>query len=197
MRPTLIALVATLFLACALPAQIHTNISGVVLSSGDPVPGVTVTVENLQTGLKRSAITGGDGGFVVSEIPTGRYRVTAALEGFASRAVEGDIRPGQSNFFEIDFQPITRPATGSIYGRVTDRSTGAPLADVEVTIHDVTNNLSGVVTTDGDGNYEKTGLTPGPYEVTAAKSGYTSQEKRTIVRVGVRAKVNFNLRRSQ
>ena len=61
-------------------------IEGVVSDAQQAVlPGVTVTVQNVSTGLSRGATTDAGGRFVITAMPTeGRYRVQVELAGFAT-----------------------------------------------------------------------------------------------------------------
>ncbi len=61
------------------------TVSGIVKDdTGAVLPGVAVTVKNLDTGLTRSAITGDDGSYTISGLPPGRYEARASLQGFAT-----------------------------------------------------------------------------------------------------------------
>jgi hypothetical protein len=51
--------------------------------SGAVVPGVAITVSNVETGLVRHASSGPDGYFVVSLLPPGHYDVTGTRDGFS------------------------------------------------------------------------------------------------------------------
>src|SRR6266508_2984876 len=51
-------------------------------SSGGVLPGVTVTVTNLDTGLERSMVTNEKGLYRAPLLPLGNYRVVAELQGF-------------------------------------------------------------------------------------------------------------------
>lgn len=65
------------------------RISGVVEDSeGAPLPGVTVEVTNTETGLVQVAVTDERGFFRVLNLPTGTYRVSASLDGFATATAE-------------------------------------------------------------------------------------------------------------
>ncbi|MGB2714551.1 MAG: carboxypeptidase-like regulatory domain-containing protein [Vicinamibacterales bacterium] len=65
-------------------AQTNTGqISGTVRDSqGGVLPGVTVTVKNLNTGITRTEVTSPAGTYVVTNLPIGTYSVVAELEGF-------------------------------------------------------------------------------------------------------------------
>jgi hypothetical protein len=75
-------------LACLLagPAGAQTTtgqISGTVRDSqGGVLPGVTVTVTNVGTGIARTEVTGPTGTYTVTNLPVGNYTVSVELEGF-------------------------------------------------------------------------------------------------------------------
>src|SRR5947209_4025565 len=52
--------------------------------SGAALPGVTVTIRNVETGLERVFVTGRDGSFSAPFLPIGRYNVAAELSGFGT-----------------------------------------------------------------------------------------------------------------
>ena len=88
--------VATFVVSCLLAStvfaqsQITTGvIDGTVIDASNAVlPGVTVEVRNVDTGLVRTFTTGSDGRFLALQLPTGRYTVTITLAGFATLVQE-------------------------------------------------------------------------------------------------------------
>src|SRR5271168_881570 len=58
-------------------------------SSGAAVPGATVTIKNLDTGLTRTVSTSDDGSYSAPELPIGNYSVTVEKAGFKSGVVTG------------------------------------------------------------------------------------------------------------
>jgi outer membrane receptor protein involved in Fe transport len=58
-------------------------------SSGAAVPGATVTIKNLDTGLTRTVSTSDDGFYSAPELPIGNYSVTVEKAGFKSGVVTG------------------------------------------------------------------------------------------------------------
>jgi outer membrane receptor protein involved in Fe transport len=66
-------------------------LEGVVLDGQQAVlPGATVTVQNVATGLSRMVTTDESGRFVIGALPPeGRYRIQVSLAGFASEVREG------------------------------------------------------------------------------------------------------------
>ena len=64
-------------------AQTTGSIAGMVQdANGGLLPGVTITVRNVQTELVRTDLTGPEGRFVVAALPPGEYQVRAELSGF-------------------------------------------------------------------------------------------------------------------
>ena len=83
--------------AVSASAQQAGALTGVVRDSTSGIlPGVTVTVLNLDTGASRQAITGGDGRYTVAALAPGRYKARAALDGFSPVEVEMTLRVGQT-----------------------------------------------------------------------------------------------------
>jgi len=88
-----------------------------------------------------------------------------------------------------DPTPTPMPS-GRITGTVIDRSTGAPVPGVEVSVGGV------IVRTDANGNYERTGLRPGTYMVKlwlSPDEGTPLQEPQMVVLVGQTANVIVHL----
>src|SRR5947207_2483789 len=66
------------------------RISGTVKdSAGAAIPGASVTVNNLANNLVRTAMTGGDGFFTVTNLPVGNYSLEAEKGGFKKAAYSG------------------------------------------------------------------------------------------------------------
>lgn len=67
-------------------AQLGTGAIGGVIedASGGVLPGASVTVENMGTGLQRAVFAGDRGQFTVPVLPPGEYRVRAQLSGFGT-----------------------------------------------------------------------------------------------------------------
>ena len=63
--------------AAPLFAQSTATIVGVVRDSGGVLPGATVTVRNVDTGLTRSLPTGEDGAYRFPALPVGPYEIRA------------------------------------------------------------------------------------------------------------------------
>ena len=82
-------LVAALGLAAPVAAQTGGVIQGIVADAQDAVlPGVTLTVRNIDTGVVRTTVSEGNGEYRFNGIPPGAYELRAELQGFATVAVD-------------------------------------------------------------------------------------------------------------
>jgi hypothetical protein len=99
----ILALLATS--ARALAAQTVTGtIQGTITdTSGAVLPGVTVTIRNMDTGAERTVVTNESGIYTAPLVQIGRYTVTAALSGFGTVAREG-IRVTLNTTSVVDFK---------------------------------------------------------------------------------------------
>ena len=71
-------------MALAQQQSINGSIRGTITDpSNAPVPGVTVTVKNLDNGFARQATTSADGVYLAPNLPIGTYSVSTAASGFA------------------------------------------------------------------------------------------------------------------
>jgi len=57
--------------------------------SGGTVPGATVTIKNVDTGLTRTVTTSDDGNYSAPELPIGNYSVTVEKQGFKTGLISG------------------------------------------------------------------------------------------------------------
>jgi hypothetical protein len=112
-----------------------TLVGHVTDKDGGPLPGVTVTAKNAETGLSRSTVTGSDGAFRLPSLPVGSYDVNAELSGFAPVTVQAvrlnvatersiEITMGQASLQEeitvVDEAPLvqTSPTIGTVVSQV-------------------------------------------------------------------------------
>jgi Carboxypeptidase regulatory-like domain len=98
-------LVASVWIACPVAAQIGAGaLAGdVVDQAGAAVPGATVTVTAVGTGLSRTVVTSQNGGYVFPGLAPGSYRVRVELSGFRPLTREG-IRLATGETVRLDVQ---------------------------------------------------------------------------------------------
>ena len=83
-------LVCLFFLPAMALAQVTASVVGTVQdTSGAMVPGVAVTVKNLETGATRAVTTDDRGSYRALSLPVGRYEVTAEKAGFKRQVRTG------------------------------------------------------------------------------------------------------------
>jgi hypothetical protein len=111
-----VRILAVLAIACAallLPGAAFAqsaatgSLEGVVTDpSGGILPGVTVTVRNIETNLSRESVTDAGGRYRATALQPGRYEVSAELPGFASKPVTGiPVLVGQTHSVDIQMRP--------------------------------------------------------------------------------------------
>jgi hypothetical protein len=85
-RPLVHAAIFVALFAGSTDAQsVNGSIQGTVVDQSSAVlPGVTVTVTNISTGVRRSIVTDGTGTFRAELLPVGTYDVAAELQGFTA-----------------------------------------------------------------------------------------------------------------
>ena len=103
----LAALVVAIQLGQAVPAfaqAASASISGTITDAqGGVLPGVTLTVQNAESGVLRTSVTEADGKYRVPGLNPGRYNLTVELPGFQTVAVK-DIVLVVSQEYARDFQ---------------------------------------------------------------------------------------------
>ncbi|MCX7974270.1 MAG: tetratricopeptide repeat protein [Candidatus Aminicenantes bacterium] len=92
------------------------------------------------------------------------------------------------------FLPLLAQET-IIKGQVTDKE-NKPLADVQITFHDLTRGIKFSVKTKKDGTYFKIGLPPSTYKVTVKAEGYFPFETNLSIEFGREQIANFILEKS-
>ena len=91
LRRLSLVVLALLLAGGVASAQLSTaQINGRVTdSTGAVLPGATVTMTQTATGLVRSVVTDGTGSYLISNLPTGPYRLEVSLQGFRTYAQTG------------------------------------------------------------------------------------------------------------
>src|SRR6202051_4741004 len=98
----------TLFAGASTFAQTSrgTILGSVTDTSGAAVPGATVTIKNVDTGLVRTAITSDDGSYAAPELPIGNYSVSVEKAGFKLGVVTGvKVEVSTERRVDVTLQP--------------------------------------------------------------------------------------------
>src|SRR5687767_11865882 len=106
-------------------AQATAELAGRVTDeSGAVLPGVTVTATQTDTRVERSTVTDGAGAWIMSNLPTGPYRLEVSLQGFRTYVQTGLV-------LQVGATPTINAALelGSLEETVTVEA-AAPLVDV-------------------------------------------------------------------
>jgi hypothetical protein len=124
-------LIAPLVLLSWLPAapvlaqfDTATIVGTVKDDSGGVVPGATVTLTNLETGIVVTRVTDENGNYEFQTVRIGRYKVTAELEGF-SIALADNVQATVGARQRVDFtmKPGTLSETVEVVGAATQLET--------------------------------------------------------------------------
>ncbi|HTA67302.1 MAG TPA: TonB-dependent receptor [Bryobacteraceae bacterium] len=99
----------------ALRAQQYTHISGVIVdASFSSVPDATVSVVNEDTGFHHAALSKSDGGYLISSLEPGVYKITVRKIGFRTMIRFG-IRVNETQPARVDFKLVV----GSLQETIT------------------------------------------------------------------------------
>ena len=147
---------------------IITTISGKVLdaATGKPIPSAVVSTEP----PTEQVATDTEGRFFIDVgVEVGKnYRVTASKGGYVSNSATIQVIEGENRTSDIQLYQVKV----GISGRVTDASTGEPIAGATIT----TDPISESKETDSDGRYVLDNLIKDTeYRVTATKEGYRTK----------------------
>ncbi len=132
--------VAALSCAFLAPLAAQSNlatVTGTVTDAADAViPGVTVAIRNLETGVARTVQTSQEGSYVITNLPPGTYELTAQAGGFRTHKIDeivlevgqvlrGDIR--------LEVGSVTESVT--VTGTVVTLNTDSGAIKGDVIIH--------------------------------------------------------------
>ncbi|PYX77284.1 MAG: TonB-dependent receptor, partial [Acidobacteria bacterium] len=94
-------------MALSLPslAQIQNGqFTGVVMDpSGAVIPGATLTIKNLETGLTLTTISNDSGLYTAQEVPIGSYKITVEVRGFKT-VIKTELILNAGTIQRVDFE---------------------------------------------------------------------------------------------
>jgi hypothetical protein len=158
------------------------QVSGAVSdAAGNPLGGVTVTVNGASGTASSQTLTGGAvGTYLISGLTTpGDYTVTFSLSGYISQTLAAQLSSNGS----VNGLDVTLPLdVGTITGSVVSGSGATPLSGVQVSITDGTHVVTTQTASSPPGGFKVSGIAPGSYALTFSLTGYESQT--ALVRLG-------------
>ena len=85
MRWTSLAAILSLALSCASTSGPTGSVRGIAVDNrGNPLPGITVSLETLEGKLVQTVLTGADGSYSIQDVPAGKYVLTTTFAGFTA-----------------------------------------------------------------------------------------------------------------
>jgi EmrB/QacA subfamily drug resistance transporter len=155
------------------------RLSGTVRApgTGQPLPGVTVTLADSRGDVVAATSTSETGRYAIDDLVAGHYTVALSAP---------SLQPAALSVLVADAEETTLDAELSAGAKVagTARTTaGGAVPDARVTLLDPDGNVAGVATTGPDGTYSFEDLAAGDYTVIA--TGYPPAASRIQVMAGV------------
>jgi hypothetical protein len=177
----------------------------------DPIEGAKIVVESLdkkqEPGFRMAVRMGGgadgfysgrDGRFRVPFVAAGKYRVTAAKDGYGQEAIEpvqlmeaGDVASNA----DLQLSPGC-----TLAGRVVDALGETPLEGAFVQGRDADGRplvLGSSVVADSDGRFRLAGLRPGTVSLSVFRPGYARWEGAATVRVDGEAAITIPMKKEE
>jgi len=168
----------------ATPPQASGTVTGTVTdsSTGNLILGASVSADSGQDGT-----TDVNGGYTLSNVPTGTRTITASATGFVTQQDTATVTAEGTSTVDIALDPEpVGGGTGTIKGTVTDASTGAKIGGVLMTA-----DTGESATTNRGGKYTIRNVPEGERTVTASKDGYDPQDQPVTVAAGQTTTINF------
>ncbi|MCX6841242.1 MAG: carboxypeptidase regulatory-like domain-containing protein [candidate division WOR-3 bacterium] len=141
-----------------------------------------------------TAVTSGDGMYLIGDLSPGNYTVQTAPLGFIAASRTGvSVAAGQETS-DISFS-LSR--SGSISGTVTENDGVTAIRKAEILVFEPNGGV-GFAACDTDGTYRVSGLAQGKYEVTVTATGHLRASKTgvTVTSGMERDDIDFSLSRS-
>ncbi|MGF1465888.1 MAG: collagen binding domain-containing protein [Sandaracinaceae bacterium] len=158
-------------------------------ADGAPVEAAVVTVRDMTDAVVRRRTADDDGVAPLGDLPPGRYRVSAAAEGFADVELAVDLAAGERDRVTLTLAPSV--ARGALRGLVRDFR-GRAIRGAEVRV----DGNAARAETDRDGVFEVE-LAPGEHVIEIEARGYRPQRREVSVEENGVTVLNVDLRRAR
>ncbi|WP_033309187.1 MFS transporter [Streptomyces iakyrus] len=134
----------------------------VVTADGTPVRDATVTLTNVHGEVVATTRSGGEGGYVITELVAGEYTLAAGAPAFRPAALPVTVQAARETRRDIEL------AGGAVLRGTVRAGGGRPVEDARVTLLDLAGNVVDTLTTGADGTFRFADLSSGEYTVIAA-----------------------------
>lgn len=171
------------------PNPVNVTATVLILGTSTPVAGSLVQVRLPSNIVIASGTTDANGLVTFTQLPAGTLIITADAPGFGTDSKSVVANPGESLTVAL-FLPDD---PGQVVGIVTNLATGAPIPNATITLTDSTGVIVSTAVTDTAGRYTFTGVTPGPYRVTANATNFGPEISGVTVAPNVISNVSFAL----
>lgn len=151
-------------------------------TTGSPIAGVAITVNGYR------GVPTDIGGYFDFEVPSiGTVEIRFAKDGYESSTITRTLSLGRNHIGDIPLTPIVVPETGTLFGKVTDSTTGAGIPTPLISLDTIADY--------GDyyGNYRIHDIPFGTYTVTFSKEGYEPQTREVSLTTGEPVELNVAL----
>ncbi|MFC7370130.1 carboxypeptidase regulatory-like domain-containing protein [Fictibacillus iocasae] len=158
--------VVNLFLE-SLPSTVRGTVIDAV--TGSPLPDTLMRLVDSNGVLVRAIQTDANGQYLIDALNPGTYTLTAINSTYQRETLGFTV--GRDDVATVNF--ALQPNAGFLTGVITDNTTGTPLSGATVNIYFAqSSTLVARPITDGFGQYQTNGLTPGSYTITATANNY-------------------------
>ncbi|GMK37253.1 hypothetical protein PCCS19_03060 [Paenibacillus sp. CCS19] len=157
------------------------SVAGAVIdTAGNPIPEAAVKIVNGNESIRGVGQAQADGSYIIGNLPPGTLTAIASAPGFSSIVRGINLNPGE---LVSSLNYALTPDPGNVNGQITDAVTGEPIggADVEIRLLGASGLSVTSVSASMFGNYQISGLQPGPYLVITRAAGYSTGTVGAIV----------------
>ncbi|MFP2930563.1 carboxypeptidase regulatory-like domain-containing protein [Pyxidicoccus sp. 3LG] len=160
----------TVFPQASTPSPTHLTLRGTVTDGVNGAPVGAATVRLVETGA--TVTTAADGRFVLDGITLKDFGLAVSAAGYAPATYTMKVSAFGEAVVDLRLSPPGSSATTSnLSGLVTDATTGAPVADAQVSIA----GTALTATTGADGSYTLAGIESLEFTVNVSAVGYGAQ----------------------
>ncbi|SDW98907.1 Carboxypeptidase regulatory-like domain-containing protein [Marininema mesophilum] len=169
-----------------LPATVDGTITGqgigpLLLAEVRLIDPLGIVLDTTTTGLT--------GFYTFTGITPNAYTLSVSFPNFQSTTRAIILAPNETE--TQDFNLLANPA--SVFGTVTNQSTGSPIVGAQVTIIDIAGVIITTTITDGSGNYTINSLSPGAYRIQVSATGFSTIFLSLVVTLGSAQQRNISL----